>query len=251
MFVEWLYRSLVLLVIACPCALVISTPVTLLSGLTNAARHGVLIKGGRYLEALGKLRAIAFDKTGTLHKRRSPCYGYHTAEFAFTGIHSPDHCGHRERSQRHHLANAVVNKASEARMQLHNIAIEDFISMTGSGIGAQVDGVRYVVGNHALVEEKKICSPAVETILQRLEKEGKTVIVLCSEQEPLGIIAIADEIRRESSGVVRALREQGMEKIVMLTGDNNETARAIAGASASMNVTRNFCRTKKQNAFSC
>lgn len=226
-FGEWFYRALVLLVISCPCALVISTPVTILSGLTNAARHGVLIKGGRYLEALGKLQAIAFDKTGTLTQGKPRV----TDIIPLSSISTQTIlrlAAAIERKSEHFLADAVMNRASEDNISFNDIVTENFISMTGSGISASIDGVPYFIGNHALVEEKKICSPQVEATLQQLEREGKTAIILCSELAPLGIIAVADEVRAESKLVVRALRKQGIEKIIMLTGDNNATALAIA-----------------------
>jgi Cd2+/Zn2+-exporting ATPase len=121
-----------------------------------------------------------------------------------------------------------VDKASGENISFRNSAIENFISMTGSGAGATIDGTSYFIGNHALVEEKNICSPAVEATLQQLEREGKTVIILCNEYLPLGIIAVADEVRKESGSVVNKLREQGIKKIIILTGDNTESARAIA-----------------------
>lgn len=226
-FEDWFYRALVLLVIACPCALVISTPVTIVSGLTNAARRGILIKGGRYLEEIGQIGAVAFDKTGTLTEGVPrvtdviPLNSLSPAEIITLTAAI-------EAKSEHHLASAVLRKAYEENARLDNITYEHFESITGRGIEAIIDGVRYVVGNHDLIEERGICSPKVEEILQRLEGEAKTAIILGTETEVLGVIAIADDLRQETANLVRDLHRVGVQEVIMLTGDNAGTARAIA-----------------------
>ncbi len=226
-FGEWIYRSLVLLVIACPCALVISTPVTLVSALTNAARHGILIKGGKHLEALAEVRALAFDKTGTLTEGRLT-----VTDIVPLNSLSPAGilriAAAAELKSEHHLAEALIRKAKDEGIEFSEISIEEFSSMTGKGIRTKMDGKTYIVGNHQLVEDMKICSDLVESTLHRLESQGKTVVILTDEQQPLGVIAISDRIRQESSAAIEALHELGIEHVVMLTGDNRGTALTVA-----------------------
>ena len=226
-FGDWFYRSLVLLVIACPCALVISTPVTIVSGLSNAARNGVLIKGGRCLEEIGRVNAIAFDKTGTLTEGKPRV----TDVIPLNSL-SPNQILHLtaavEQKSEHLLATAVLEKAYEEHLALDNVTYQYFESLTGRGVRATINGVTYFVGSHALVEENNLCSPQLEMMLQQLEREGKTTIILSTQREPLGVIAIADDVRTESSAVVKALHEVGVKKTIMLTGDSEITARSIA-----------------------
>ncbi|TSA22127.1 cadmium-translocating P-type ATPase [bacterium] len=227
LFADWFYRSLVLLVIACPCALVISTPVTLASAITNAARNGILIKGGKHLELLGGLRAIAFDKTGTLTQGRA----------SVSEIVSLNSLSEREilriaaaaeLHSEHHLAEALLRKAKESGIQLTDMQTEDFSSVTGKGIRTRVDGRTYIIGNHLFMEELGVCSPLVEEKLAQLEASGKTVVLLSDEKSVLGLISISDEIRSEGRETIRELREQGIARVALLTGDNQGTARAVA-----------------------
>ena len=226
-FGVWFYRSLVLLVIACPCALVISTPVTIVSGLSNAARRGVLIKGGRHLEEIGQIRAVAFDKTGTLTEGIPRVTDVIPIDSLSRSQIIRLTAAVESRSE-HHLAGAILKKVDEEELTLDNLTYQHFESLTGRGVRATINGVDYVVGNHALIEEKKICSPRVEELLQKLESEGKTAIILGTDKETLGIIAIADAVRAESVSIIGDLRDEGVQKIIMLTGDNEGTARVIA-----------------------
>jgi len=226
-FDEWFYRALVLLVIACPCALVISTPVSIVSGLTNAARNGLLIKGGRHLEEIGSIRAIAFDKTGTLTEG-TPRVTDVIPLNALTPQQIIRIAAAIESKSEHHLADAVLMKAFEENIAFQNITHQRFESLMGRGVRATVDGTTYYIGNHDLIEERGICSPRVEQSLRKLEAEGKTAIILGTEKEVLGIIGIADTIRPEAPDVMQELRRQGIEKLIMITGDNEGTARAIA-----------------------
>lgn len=247
-FNPWFYRALVLLVIACPCALVISTPVTIVSGLAAAATRGVLIKGGRYLEGIGGVQAIAFDKTGTLTR------GVPTvtdivpigSEFRVQGsekdparaldsqLSTLDH-PHREllriaaaieAQSEHHLGQAILEKARE--LEIRWPAVEAFLAQTGRGVQARVEGRTYFLGNHRFAEDVGFCSPDVEAKLAALEGQGKTTVILGTEQGAIGLIAIADELRQEAAGAFQALRAAGVHTLVMLTGDNRGTADAIA-----------------------
>jgi Zn2+/Cd2+-exporting ATPase len=223
----WLYRGLVLLVIACPCALVISTPVTIVSGLANAARRGVLIKGGRHLEAIAGLRAIAFDKTGTLTEGNPRVTGIiplnSLSEQQVLSLSASV-----ELKSGHHLATAILERAAKDGIIPEQRSPDEFEMIAGRGVRGTIGGKLFIIGNHEYVEELGICSPDVERTLQALENDGKTTAILCSEREPLGIIAIEDTIREESRTVVYNLHRSGIEKVVLLTGDNAASAAAIA-----------------------
>ncbi len=227
-FEVWFYRSLVLLVIACPCALVLSTPVTIVSGLTNAARNGILIKGGAHLENAGALKVLAFDKTGTLTLGVPavtdviPLDALSRSEIAALAAAMESHSEHL-------LGDAIIRYAKQHDISYAEIELQRFESLTGKGIRASLNGKTFYIGNHTLAEEQGICSPVVEEKLHELEQGGKTTIILGTQTEALGILAIADEIREESKGAIRTLHENGIGKVVMLTGDNRGTARTIAG----------------------
>lgn len=226
-FGDWLYRALVLLVIACPCALVISTPVTIVSGLTNAARHGVLIKGGKYLENAGKLKVIAIDKTGTLTEGSPRVTDLIPLNSIPTEYILKIAAAIEFRSE-HHLAGAVLSKAYEENVPFDDVAIERFESLTSRGVKAIIEDKAYYIGNHELCEEVGFCTPDVEQAIANLEKQGKTVIVLAEENQALGIIGIADTAREESKRAIAQLRRRGIDEVIMLTGDNEGTARIVA-----------------------
>ncbi len=227
----WTYRALVLLVIACPCALVISTPVSMVSGLTAMARRGVLIKGGAFLEAIGKLRALALDKTGTITEGKPRVREVHrfsdsTEEeivrlAAAIDVHSD-----------HPLAVAVVNYAKEKQIQFPRG--ENYQSRTGKGAEAEIDGHRYFVGNHRFTHDMAVCSEEVEAKLAEIQERAQSVVVVghmphadC-KGEVLGILAVGDAIRANAPESIRALHGAGIEKVVMLSGDNQRTVDAIA-----------------------
>ncbi|MFQ6092063.1 MAG: heavy metal translocating P-type ATPase, partial [bacterium] len=224
-FTTWFYRALVLLVIACPCALVISTPVTIVSGLTAAARQGILIKGGVYLENAGALRVIAFDKTGTLTRGIPSVIGI----VSVNGQSAADIlriAASVESRSEHPLAEAILRKAGEEGVTIEETG--DFQSITGKGAKAEINGEIYYIGNHRLFEEKGLCTPEIDARLDGFEREGKTAVLLGTEREPIGVIAIADELRQNASEAIQHLRQNGIKKVVMLTGDNRGTAQAIA-----------------------
>lgn len=223
-FETWLYRGLVLLVIACPCALVISTPVTVVSALAAAARQGILVKGGVYLEGGRKLTMVALDKTGTLTEGRPvvtdvlPLNHRPVPELLQLAMSLDAHSTHP-------VAAAIVAHATGQGVS--PLAVTEFESLTGRGVTGVIEGQRYYLGNHRLIEELVVCSPAVEERLFRLEAEGKTAVVLASTTEPLAVLAVADTLRESSVQAVHALTAMGL-KTLMLSGDNQQTAATIA-----------------------
>jgi len=224
-FSEWFYRALVLLVISCPCALVISTPVTIVSGLTNAARSGILIKGGAYLENFGKLKALAFDKTGTLtsgkpHVQSIIAVNQHTEEEILMIAASIE-----SRSE-HPLAQAIIDYAQSKNIALQNL--ESFESITGKGVRASLNGTTYLIGNHRLFEENQWCEAEIHHYLEKIEQKSHSAVILGQEKDILGIIAIADGIRQNADQAIQDLYKAGIQKTIMLTGDNQQTAKAIA-----------------------
>jgi Cd2+/Zn2+-exporting ATPase len=224
-FSRWLYRGLVLLVISCPCALVISTPVSIAAGLASAARHGVLIKGGIYLERAGSLKAIAFDKTGTLTighpcvKEIIPMDG--TVPADVLGI-----AASVEARSEHHLGRSIVEEAQRLGVPIRGA--ESFQAIPGLGAFAIVDGKKYYVGNHRLFDEKSFCSEELHEQMSVIDEEAHTVVLVGSETAPLGVIVLVDGLRKTSPEAIGALRDIGIRNMTMLTGDNDGTASAIA-----------------------
>jgi Cd2+/Zn2+-exporting ATPase len=222
---EWFYRSLVLLVIACPCALVISTPVSLVAGLATAARHGVLIKGGQYLEAPARLRAIAFDKTGTLTRgapevvRVVPLSGHDERELLAIAAAL-------EARSEHPLARAVVHAAHARGISYQPVS--DFRSLEGRGATALLDGERYWLGSHRYLEERGQETPEMHALAEAMAAEGLSVLAVGNEEHVCGLIALADALRPEAPAALQKLRDEGIEHLVLLTGDNRTTAETIA-----------------------
>ncbi|MGX8791849.1 heavy metal translocating P-type ATPase [Oceanobacillus oncorhynchi] len=221
----WVYQGLAALVVGCPCALVVSTPVAVVTAIGNAAKNGVLIKGGVYLEETGNLKVIAFDKTGTLTR------GVPTVTDVVTYSRSEDELititAAIEKGSQHPLASAIIRKAEEKGLYYNDIAMEEFQSITGKGIKAKINHETYYVGSPSLFEElhNQIENDQKEKITS-LQTAGKTVMVLGTETEILAFIAVADEIRESSKEVISQLNHLGVET-VMLTGDNQRTAHAI------------------------
>lgn len=218
-----IYKALVLLVIACPCALVISTPVTIVSALAAAARKGILIKGGVYLEEGCKLAVIAMDKTGTITQGKP-------AQTDFIDL-SGDGSGVRilaaslaARSD-HPVSLAIARAAIEAGLTLREVT--EFSAIPGRGVRANIDGHTYQLGNHRLIEELKLCSLELEAKLNILERQGKTVVLLANQTGVIAICAVADTVRETSRQAINELNMLGI-KTLMLTGDNIHTAQAIA-----------------------
>ncbi len=222
----WIYKALVLLVIACPCALVVSTPVTVVSGLAAAARHGILIKGGVYLEEGRKLKTVAFDKTGTLTEGKPVI----TDIIPLQQQDSDDVlrlAASLDENTNHPVARAIVQHWKQRKDKIALLPVTQFELLAGRGVSGEINGRRYDIGNHRLIEERGICNPALEQVLDRLEQQGKTVVILASDATPLAIFGVADTLRETSREAVAALRKFGVHP-VMLTGDNSLTAQAIA-----------------------
>lgn len=222
----WIYKSLVLLVIACPCALVISTPVTVVSGLAAAARRGILIKGGLYLEQGRHLKSIALDKTGTLTLGKPALtdvitLGELTVEQALQLSASLDALS------QHPVALAIVSGFEAKANGTALLEVSDFASITGRGVQGKIAGKAYFLGNHRLAEDLKRCSPQVESELNTLEAQGKSTVVLMDDTRALAVLAVADQVRENAKAAVKAMRDLGVEPM-MLTGDNQRTAAAVA-----------------------
>ena len=220
----WVYKALVLLVIACPCALVISIPVTIVSGLAAAARQGILIKGGVYLEEGRKLVWRALDKTGTITQGKPVQTDFAVLNGANDGDVRSLAASLASRSD-HPVSIALSKAAKEDGIALRNV--EGFEALPGRGTKGLIDGKLYHLGNHRLIHEQGRCSDELEARLSALEEQGKTVILLADEQGVLGLFAVADTVKESSREAIAELHALGV-KTVMLTGDNAHTARAIA-----------------------
>ncbi|MEI6166563.1 MAG: heavy metal translocating P-type ATPase [bacterium] len=222
---RWFYEALVMLVIACPCALVISTPVSIVAALTAAAKAGVLIKGGAFLEAVGRVKVFALDKTGTLTKGRPEVqmivpWSGHTqnellARVAALEIHSD-----------HPLAQAVLRKARIEHVE--PLLAQDYRVLKGRGAEAMIEGHLFWVGSHRLLHEKGVEESEMHDQAQRMEDAGHSVIVVGSDQHVCGLISVADSVRPEATEVIRQLKAAGVQHVVMLTGDNQGTADAVS-----------------------
>lgn len=224
---EWtwmqaIYKALVLLVIACPCALVIATPVTVVSGLAAAARRGILIKGGVYLEQARKLRMVALDKTGTITEGKPRLVDVEIVARTATEDQikrwTADLAAHSDHP---------VSKAIADGLGLGGGEVKAFTALSGRGIQAQTDGLTLILGNHRLIEERGLCSAAIENSLATHEAQGRTVTMLASEHEVLAIYAVADTIKPGSRAALSELHALGVSSI-MLSGDNTTTAKTIA-----------------------
>jgi len=222
---EWIYRGLVVLVIACPCALVIATPVGIVSALTAAARHGVLIKGGIYLEAAGKLRALAMDKTGTLTEGRPevlrviPLQGHTENELL-------ERAASLEAHSQHPLARAVLRHARAAG--LNPLPAENTRVLSGKGVEGFWQGRLFWLGSHRFMHEKGQETEDIHTQALALEAAGHTVVAIGNNNHVCGLISIADRLRPEARTLIQDLHGLGVKPIVMLTGDNEGTAKVIA-----------------------
>ncbi|BFT60151.1 heavy metal translocating P-type ATPase [Pseudomonas moorei] len=221
---DWIYRALVLLVVACPCALVISTPVTIVSGLAAAARKGILVKGGVYLEGGHKLDYLALDKTGTITHGK-PVQTDYLALDPVAATLAPALAAALAGRSDHPVSLAIANAAVDK--QLAPLTVDNFEALAGRGVRGEVGGQVYYLGNHRLVEELNLCSPELEEKLFALEKQGKSVVLLLDQTGPLALFAVADTVKDSSREAIRQLHDLGI-KTLMLTGDNVHTAQAIA-----------------------
>lgn len=224
-WLDWIYRGLVILVIACPCALVISTPVTIVSALTTSARRGVLIKGGIYLEIPTKLKAVAFDKTGTLTKgkpvvQKTVCLAQLEEEQLIKIAAA------LEISSHHPLAKAVVDYAKEKNIAFQRA--ENVVEYRGKGTEGLIDNVTYFIGSYKFLKEKQLESKAFHKEALIFEEQGQTVVVIGDETRILGLIAFSDSPREEMKNILNEFRKVGIERLIMLTGDNAKSAERIA-----------------------
>ncbi len=229
---DWIYRGLALLVVACPCALVVSTPVAIVSAIGSAARQGVLVKGGIYLEELGKAKVIAFDKTGTLTSGEPRVID-------ILPLQQPEDEQSRkkilalvaalESKSEHPLARAIVNRARHDDVEAPEA--EQFESITGQGVRGRINGELYLVGSPEMIRKEIQIPPEQEQRIKQWQNEGKTVIGLAGKLEVMGWISIADSIRPQATSVIHKLKSLSVKKVVMLTGDNHRTADAIAQGS--------------------
>ncbi|WP_410832374.1 heavy metal translocating P-type ATPase [Paraburkholderia sp. SIMBA_030] len=222
---EWIYKALVMLVIACPCALVISTPVTIVSGLAAAARHGILIKGGTYLEQGRKLTWLALDKTGTITHGKPV-----QTEFASLADVDAARCRSLAASlagRSDHPVSMAIAAAAKAEGVASTTTVDGFEALTGRGVRGDIDGSPYWLGNHRLVEELGRCSASLEARLDALERQGKTVVMLLDAERVLALFAVADTVKDTSRAAIADLHRLGV-RTAMLTGDNTHTAEAIA-----------------------
>lgn len=223
-FLSWIYRALVLLVIGCPCALVISTPVTVVSGLAAAARRGILIKGGVYLEQGRKLKAVAFDKTGTITKGEPAVTDFlpqpgQEVEQALMWV-----AGLAARSD-HPLSRAIA--AYTGQRSVSPAEFTEFAALPGRGTKGRLNGDWLYLGSHRVIEELNVCRPDLETVFETLERQGKSVVVLATERGVVAVFGIADTVRATSRSAIADLHWLGV-RTVMLSGDNQQTATAIA-----------------------
>ncbi len=228
---QWLYRACVLLIIACPCALVISTPVSIVAGLTALAKRGVLVKGGAHLESIAKLKALAVDKTGTITAGKPQVQGVEMLnqkseqEILRVAAAIDAHSAHP-------LAKAIVEHVQSRGIEFPRA--ENYQARSGRGAEGVIDGHAYFVGNHRFTHELGVCSEEIEHRLSAVESKGQSVIVVghrphdnCAG-EVLGIIAVGDTVRPNAAEAIRALHAAGIESVVMLSGDNQRTAESIA-----------------------
>ncbi len=218
---RWFYQGLAVLIVGCPCALILSSPIAIISGIARNARNGILVKGGVFLEQLGKIKTIAFDKTGTLTK------GEPHVEKMVT--YDKERCltvaGSIEKSSSHPLAKAIMKKVEQFALSL--VEPTKVRAVAGQGVEAVISGKTYKVGNEASITSHALTKQVQEDI-NKLKDDGYTLVAVSSDDEVLGLFGIADEIRPESKQVIDQLKRAGITKTVMLTGDHEKTAEKVA-----------------------
>ncbi len=240
--VPWLqaaYKALVLLVIACPCALVISTPVTIVSGLAAAARKGILIKGGTYLEQARLIKAVALDKTGTITEGKPRLVHWEALSDS-----DPVALGASLAARSDH----PVSKAIAEGLPGERMDVADFEALVGRGVQGRVDGATYTLGNHRLIHDRGLCSADLEAKLAEHEELGRTVTLLATNDRVLALFAVADTLKVSSTQAVAELKALGVTP-VMLTGDNASTARAIAAQAGIEDARGDLLPEDKQTAI--
>ena len=242
---DWFYRALVLLVIGCPCALVISTPVSIVASLAAAAKNGVLVKGGTFIEAPARLQAVALDKTGTLTFGTPEVvdvvpFAGHTDTELLRAL------GAVEAHSDHPLGRAIAAyvRANDIPM----VEADEIRAVQGLGVTARINGRRYWLGSHRYLEDLGQETPHVHQRLEELSANGRTVVVMGTDDHVCGFVTLADRVRPQSAAAVRALREAGVQHVIILTGDNQPTADRIARESGIAEVKAELLPVDKVNA---
>lgn len=241
----WIYLGLATLVVGCPCALIISTPVAIVTAIGTAARNGVLIKGGIHLEEAGRIKAIAFDKTGTLTKGKPevteiiPLASLDENELVTIAATI-------EKWSQHPVASAIIHEAEHRNLSI--LKATDFMSITGKGVKADIDETTYYIGNSALFKERHVLKEEIQLQIKRLQEQGNTVMLLGNKDKILGIIAVSDPLKENSHTVIAKLKQMG-KKLVMLTGDNVHTATVIANEVGISNVKADLLPEDKLSAL--
>ena len=241
-----IYKALVLLVIACPCALVLSTPVTVVSALTAGARRGILIKGGNHLEAARTLKAIALDKTGTITEGKPKLVHWQVWDGAQPADVQRAAAGLAGRSD-HPVSRAILAGLDE-KQRADAYDFTDFKALPGLGTEGRVAGDLLVLGNHRLIEDRGQCSDALEAVLREHERQGRTVTLLASARSVIGVFAVADTVKPQARDAIAELGAMGIAP-VMLTGDNEATARAVAAQAGITELRGNLLPEEKQGAI--
>lgn len=247
-WLDWIYRGLAVLVIGCPCALVISTPVAIVTAIGNAARRGVLIKGGVYLEQIGRLRAVALDKTGTLTEGKPAVTNvvvYEGTREQLLAIAAAI-----EKRSQHPLASAIIRKAEEEGAPFLDASVDAFQSLTGKGVKAAVGNETYYIGSPSLFTSLigKLPDEA-EKQISAFRDEGKTVMAVGTTDRLLGLIAAADQLRPSAPETVAALRRLGVAEVVMVTGDHEQTAQAIGRQAGVSDIRAGLLPEQKLSAI--
>ncbi|MCM3238299.1 cadmium-translocating P-type ATPase [Heyndrickxia oleronia] len=217
---KWFYQGLAVLIVGCPCALVLSSPIAIVSGITRNARNGILIKGGVFLEQLGKINTIAFDKTGTLTKGQPIVEAIKQYDEKFLSV-----AGSVENASSHPLAKAVMKKVEEVSAPIYEVS--DVNTLSGKGIVANVNGSLYFVGNEKGIPQSAL-TEQIKQEISEMKNQGYTLVAVANEEKVLGIMGISDEIRGESKLIIDELQQLGIKQTVMLTGDHEKTAEKVA-----------------------
>ncbi len=243
-WISSIYKALVILVIACPCALVISTPVTVVSGLAAATRRGILIKGGVYLEEARKLRAVALDKTGTVTEGRP-----RLVATIMLGEGTDEAMTRRIAAALASRSDHPVSRAIASGLEVQGVPdVMDFGAEAGRGVFGQIDGHDYVLGNHRWIHERNQCSDSLESLMSSHERQGRTITVLADAGKPLALFAVADTVKASSLEAIAELAALGVRP-VMLTGDNPATATCIAAEVGIDDVRANLLPQEKLEAI--
>ena len=240
-----IYTALVLLVIACPCALVISTPVTVVSGLAAAARRGILVKGGLYLELGHRLKFLAMDKTGTLTHGTPTLTDIVPIRSGMSTDEALEISANLNALSEHPVASAIV-KSYRGKFSKE---VTEFEALAGRGVKGRIGDTMWYLGNHRLAEQLRVCSPALEEVLDGFERQAKTAVVLATEREAVAVLAVSDTVRDSSREAVDLLKAMGV-KAIMLTGDNSKTAQAVAALVGIDEVNGDLLPEEKLDAVS-